>query len=237
MNRTDRLYALVEELRASAPGRRSARELAALYEVSSRTIERDIGALQQAGVPVYADLGRRGGYTIDPAMTLPPLNFTPAEAVAIALALRQTEPGPFGAAGRGALRKILAAMAPRDAESAQRLAGRVRIADGAVPRAGFELPAVIERALSGRLVLELSYRDRFGETTRRDVEPLAVLAWNQGWYLVAWCRVREDVRAFRLDRIAAVRATGAPAPERVRPDEAIRCRGLPTTALVLQTPT
>jgi predicted DNA-binding transcriptional regulator YafY len=54
VNRTDRLYALVEELRACAPRRRSARELASLYEVSARTIERDIGALQQAGVPIYA---------------------------------------------------------------------------------------------------------------------------------------------------------------------------------------
>ena len=60
VNRTDRLYALVEELRACAPRRRSARELASLYEVSARTIERDIGALQQAGVPIYADAGQYG---------------------------------------------------------------------------------------------------------------------------------------------------------------------------------
>ena len=72
MNRTDRLYALVEELRACAPRRVSARELAARYEVSVRTIERDIGALQQAGVPVYADVGRGGGYTLDKSRTLPP---------------------------------------------------------------------------------------------------------------------------------------------------------------------
>ena len=77
VNRTDRLFALVEELRACAPGRRSARQLASLYEVSARTIERDIGALQQAGVPIYADPGRSGGYTVDKSLTLPPLNFTP----------------------------------------------------------------------------------------------------------------------------------------------------------------
>jgi biotin operon repressor len=95
VNRTDRLYALVEELRACAPRRRSARELALLYEVSARTIERDIGALQQAGVPIYADAGRSGGYTVDKSLTLPPLNFSPAEAVAVAVALGRVNVGPF----------------------------------------------------------------------------------------------------------------------------------------------
>src|SRR4051812_12000104 len=75
VNRTDRLYAIVEDLRAIAPRPRTARNLATRYEVSVRTIERDISALQQAGVPIYATTGRRGGYSLDPAMTLPPLNF------------------------------------------------------------------------------------------------------------------------------------------------------------------
>ena len=62
MNRTDRLYALVEELRAVSPRPRSARWLAARFEVSSRTVERDIAALQEAGVPIWAEPGRTGGY-------------------------------------------------------------------------------------------------------------------------------------------------------------------------------
>jgi predicted DNA-binding transcriptional regulator YafY len=70
MNRTDRLYALVEELRAVAPRPRSARQLAERYEVSTRTIERDILALQESGVPIYAETGRRGGYAIDNAKAL-----------------------------------------------------------------------------------------------------------------------------------------------------------------------
>jgi len=57
VNRTDRLYALVEDLRAVAPRPRSARQLAGRYEVSTRTIERDILALQEAGVPIYAVAG------------------------------------------------------------------------------------------------------------------------------------------------------------------------------------
>jgi predicted DNA-binding transcriptional regulator YafY len=57
VNRTDRLYALVDELRAVAPRARTARQMAARFEVSVRTIERDLGALQQAGVPIYATPG------------------------------------------------------------------------------------------------------------------------------------------------------------------------------------
>jgi predicted DNA-binding transcriptional regulator YafY len=65
VNRTDRLYALVEELRATAPAYRSTTWLAERFEVSTRTIERDLSALQQSGVPIYATAGRRGGYAID----------------------------------------------------------------------------------------------------------------------------------------------------------------------------
>ena len=109
MNRTDRLYALVEELRAVAPRARSARLLAGKYEVSTRTIERDILALQESGVPIYAQAGRRGGYVIDKARTLPPVNFTAAEMVAIAVSLAGAEGTPFFFAARSALRKVLAA--------------------------------------------------------------------------------------------------------------------------------
>ena len=126
MNRTDRLYAIVEDLRAVAPRRRSARCLAERYEVSVRTIERDIGALQQAGVPIYADLGRRGGYTLDPAMTLPPLNFTPAEAVAVSVALRGAAGSPFAREAQSALHKIMSAMPARHTSAALDLAERVQ---------------------------------------------------------------------------------------------------------------
>ncbi len=122
MNRTDRLYALVEELRACAPRRLSARALATRFEVSARTVERDISALQQAGVPIYADVGRTGGYTLDKSRTLPPLNFTPAEAVAVAITLSRAEGSPYGRSARTALHKILSAMSAGDGAAADELA-------------------------------------------------------------------------------------------------------------------
>ena len=96
MNRTDRLYALVEELRAVAPRPRSARWLAERFEVSARTVERDISARQQSGVPIWAEPGRTGGYCLDKARTLPPVNLTPGEAVARRLARRLGRPSRRG---------------------------------------------------------------------------------------------------------------------------------------------
>ena len=77
MNRTDRLDALVEELRAVSPRPRTSSQPAARFEVSVRTIEPDLLALQEAGVPIWAQPGPGGGYTLDAARTLPPVNLTP----------------------------------------------------------------------------------------------------------------------------------------------------------------
>jgi predicted DNA-binding transcriptional regulator YafY len=133
MNRTDRLYALVEELRAVAPRPRSARQLAEDYEVSTRTIERDILALQESGVPIYAETGRRGGYAIDKTLTLPPLNFTAAEMVAIAVSLAREGNTPFAAATRSALRKVLATASVAQTAEAAELMDRVRLVGAARP--------------------------------------------------------------------------------------------------------
>lgn len=214
MNRTDRLYALVEELRACAPRRRSARELAALYEVSTRTIERDIGALQQAGVPIYADAGRSGGYTLDKSLTLPPLNFSPTEAVALAVALAQVNVGPFEDAARSAVQKIVAAMSEQNVIAARDLAGRVRLLESVVASETVPVPSVIEQAIVARRVLWICYLDRDANLTERDVEPLVFMAGPSGWYLVGWCRVRDAARCFRVDRIQHAEVTGLTAPPR-----------------------
>ena len=78
MNRIDRLYALVEELRAAGPRGRTARQLAGHFEVSVRTIERDLSALGQAGVRWRPSRAAPAATRVDRSMSLPPLNFTPA---------------------------------------------------------------------------------------------------------------------------------------------------------------
>jgi predicted DNA-binding transcriptional regulator YafY len=203
VNRTDRLYALVEELRALAPRPRSGQWLAGRFEVSLRTVERDISALQQAGVPIYAQPGRAGGYVLDRSFTLPPVNVTAAEAVALAVAFQRVRGTPFEEAARSALHKIIAVMAERDAVTARGMAAKVQFIGDDLPRVA---PALVD-AVSGDLVLALDYVDKHGAVSQRQVEPLGYVGGPEGWYLVAWCRLRGGVRAFRLDRVRAVTTT------------------------------
>jgi predicted DNA-binding transcriptional regulator YafY len=214
MNRTDRLYALVEELRAGAPRRLSARELAARFEISVRTVERDISALQQAGVPIYADVGRTGGYTLDKSHTLPPLNFTPAEAVAVAIALSRADGSPYRRSARTALRKILSAMSAGDGDAARELADRIRFLSPAEPDAPASVPAVLEQAVATRRVVRIGYVDRSGEVTERAVEPVAFTSGSRRWYFLGWCRLREEGRVFRTDRIRHAVLLDETAPHR-----------------------
>ena len=213
MNRTDRLYAIVEELRASAPASRTARELAERYEVSTRTIERDVLALQEAGVPLWSDAGRRGGYSIDPERTLPPVNFSPAEALAVAIALADSI-GPFAAAGRVARNKVLAAMSADDRDATRQMADRVRRYDRDTDDASRPVSIAVQRAISEHAVIELVYLTGDAKQTTREVEPIGAVAIDDDWFLVGWCRLRDAARTFRIDRITEARLTGEIAPAR-----------------------
>jgi predicted DNA-binding transcriptional regulator YafY len=216
VNRTDRLYALVEELRAVAPRARTARELAGHFEVSVRTVERDLDALLQAGVPIYATRGPGGGYALDKARTLPPVNFTPEEATALAVALARPGASPFAEALRSAVRKVVGVMPPADAEAARRLAGRIRLfahASDSRPTAA----RTIEQAIVASQVVEIDYEDRDGNATSRTIEPMALAGSGDQWYLIAHCRMRDDQRVFRFDRISAARTTGETAVDRGEP--------------------
>lgn len=221
VTRTDRLYGLVEELRAAAPRPRSARWLAERFEVSSRTVERDIAALQQSGVPIWAEVGRAGGYRLDPASTLPPINFTAEEATAVAVALAVSGPIPFRTAARAALRKLVSAMTVSGQEGARELIGRVRLVGDTAGDGRAAVARAIEQGVAQRRVLSLDYVDGEGRRTAgRLVEPHGLTGAGEHWYLLGWCRLRDGGRGFRLDRIEAAHVTAEPAPERALEDVA-----------------
>ncbi|MDF9878808.1 helix-turn-helix transcriptional regulator [Cellulosimicrobium cellulans] len=219
MNRTERLYAIAEELRRAGRSGTTGPRLAAALEVSVRTIKRDVAALQQAGLTIWAQAGPGGGYVLDPSASLPPVNFTPGQAVAVAVALATLPPGsPFAVDALAARGKVWDALAAGDRERAEALAARVWVRHDA-PDASPDAPAAaggdvvgrarshlgvlraVEQALAGSRVLAIRYRDGRGATSSRRVEPVLLAHTDGRWYLVAWCRSREAIRWFRLERV------------------------------------
>jgi predicted DNA-binding transcriptional regulator YafY len=213
VNRTDRLYALVEELRARAPRVVRAVDAARRFEVSTRTIERDLLALQEAGVPIWAQPGPGGGYGLDADTTLPPLNLTPAEAAAVATALAATRAMPFVEAGQSALKKLTGVMAASPKDTASRLVSHIRVIQGPGQAASRDTE-LIQKALLDGVMIELTYTDSEARATARTVEPYGIVGTRNGWYLVAWCQLREAPRAFRLDRITGASLTSEPVTPR-----------------------
>ena len=222
MNRIDRLYALVEELRAAGRRGRTARQLAEHFEVSVRTVERDLSALGQAGIPLATRTGRTGGYTVDRSMSLPPLNFTPREAAAVAVALSRSEHVLFAYDARSALQKIVAAMPERALAEARATADKVRLLVQPAPDPDAEIAETIWRAVRDNHVLRIRYIDVGGLETEREVEPQHVVVGPNGSYLAAWCHLRRDDRVFRMDRITRAEPTPSlPRPERVAPEPVV----------------
>jgi predicted DNA-binding transcriptional regulator YafY len=210
MNRTDRLVAMVMHLQ----GRRVVRaeELAEQYGISVRTVYRDIAALGEAGVPVVGEAGV--GYALVKGYHLPPVMLTAEEAGALftggELAKKFTD-GSLDAAVDGALNKLRAILPGDRRDHLEHLARGTVIAGAPCPTggatgAGPAFLSDVQQAVARRRVLALGYRAREKqENTAREVEPLGVVFYGGNWYLVAWCRLRNDLRHFRVDRIQNLR--------------------------------
>ena len=221
MNRTDRLYALVEELRASGERGRTSTALADRFEVSPRTIKRDVSALQQAGLPIWAAPGPRGGYRmIEPTSPLPPLSLTVGEAAAIAVALNTQADLPFATEGASALTKILGALGPDGERATTELLDRVWTT---TRRQRSRAARDIDTAIKEQRVVVLTYAGADGEVTVRRVDPLQFANTGGHWYLLAYCRLRQGGRWFRLDRITDARLT----KERSQPYDVATVIGTP----------
>lgn len=192
-------------------GRRVVRaeEMAAHFSISLRTVYRDIAALGEAGVPVVGEVGV--GYTLVKGYHLPPVMLTAEEAGALftggELAKKFTD-GSLDIAVDGALAKLRAILPPDHKDHLEHLARGTVIApaSGAASASGEgggpPCLALVQQAVARRRVLAMVYRGRERpEDTLREVEPLGVVFHGDNWYLVAWCRLRKDLRHFRLDRV------------------------------------
>lgn len=207
MNRTDRLFAILLQLQTH--GRLRARDLAADFEVSVRTIYRDVEALCQSGVPIIALPGQ--GYSLQEGYFLPPLMFTTLEAGALSLGadyVAQTLDAPLRAAAESAQAKLANALTAESRRDLQHLQDSVRYLQIDSAPAHPHLRTVRE-AILARTVLRITYH-AYGRPAPadRDVEPYGLIHTARAWQLLAHCRTRRAPRMFRLDRIDAVHPTG-----------------------------
>lgn len=215
MKRAERQYALVDLLRgASRPW--SAARLAAEFSVSSRTIERDIASLQNAGVPLYADHGVAGGYSILREYSLPPLNLTAAESLAVLAGLSLLESSPYQGAARRARTKIAAVMDEAHRAPVQELLGTMHVIDAVAPEEGAVPLSILSDAIAARRVVRITYLGEHedSEVTVRDVETMGLLRAGDAWLLTGWCRLRQAIRGFRIERITRLDILDEVPPER-----------------------
>lgn len=205
MNRTERLHALAESLRRAGRRGRTAAQLAEQFEVTTRTIKRDLSALQAGGLPVWGRTGPGGGYGLAETSSLPPVNLTAAQALALTAAMAAAAQAPFSDSARAATRKVFDVLDPAARRRADELAQRVWVNVEPSPRRS--LMSVLEEALLDQVTVNLDYTDAEGRGTRREVEPMIFALTGGRWQLVAWCRLRDDVRWFDLHRIARATST------------------------------
>jgi predicted DNA-binding transcriptional regulator YafY len=215
MNRLERLHAITEEIRLRAPRAVSAAWLAEELGVTRRTVERDLATLRAAGLPLLSEPGRRGGQRLSPSAVLPPLNLTDREATALLVALTMVEGMPYTSAGRTAAFKIRRGLPAATATATHDLCDRIRITQLSPSGVDRRILGVLEDAVASATVVRIDYTDQHGAATQREVEGAGFLGAADGWwYLGAYCRLRQDNRLFRLDRIRRAALTGERAPAR-----------------------
>lgn len=208
MKRQARLFALAEVLRARKTGV-TAEELAERFEVSVRTIYRDLESLGDAGLPLLAERGRGGGYALERGYTLPPVNFTPKEAavlVALGKWAAELRVLPFIETMAGALDKVRGALSASAQRELVQRAEKLQFMGVPTLPVKVEVRRVIEEAWLGEGTVVVEVLERDGLTRRRELKVVGLLMERQ----VARFLGEEggQVVAVRLDRILSAELVG-----------------------------
>jgi len=199
MNRLDRLTSILIQLQSKQLT--TAREIAERFEVTKRTIYRDIQTLRLAGVPIGEEEGK--GYFLVEGYRLPPVMFTMEEARALITTskiLNYHTEDSLKQNYESALLKIKAVLSTKDKDKLEFLNSRI----------GFQKPWAptslyldnIQHSITENVKLKIIYQSRGeGQPTERIIQPYAVYFSGAVWSVIAFCELRQEIREFRLDRI------------------------------------
>lgn len=175
----------------------TAGELAERFEVSTRTIYRDVENLSMAGIPVYTSKGKNGGISLTEQFVLDKLMVSDEEQQRILTALASLQ--ETGASEEGEILKKLGDFFKTEPVNWVSIdfsdwSGRHK-----------ELFEQIRESILGRRVMEFDYYGRYGEMTKRTVEPVQLLFKDYTWYVRAYCRNRNAMRLFKVYRMKRVK--------------------------------
>ncbi|WP_258100907.1 helix-turn-helix transcriptional regulator [Marinoscillum pacificum] len=210
MNRIDRLTAILVHLQSKS--RVPLEEMEERFEVSRRTIFRDVKSLMEAGVPIGGDAGE--GYFIVEGYHLPPVVFNKEEAAAILVGAKFIQKNGGEKISKNfeeAMYKIKAVLKYRDREFLENLEESISVIGPPTATKMTNIDPHIEElqiAIASQKKIKITYYSNYTEqTNQREVEPLGLVHYSGRWHLIAYCLLREDFRDFRTDRIQQLHIT------------------------------
>ncbi|UII20241.1 helix-turn-helix transcriptional regulator [Fulvivirga ligni] len=198
--RLARLTAIVTQLQSKRIV--TARDIADKHNISIRTVYRDIRTLEQSGIPVITEEGR--GYTIMQGYNLPPVMFTEQEANALITAEQIINNNPDHSlvdAYKSATEKIRSTLRLSQRDKADMLTRRIQVRKYSKAEESSNHLIQLQTAITAYNLVKIEYHSLQKESTEREVEPFALIQTQDNWVMLAYCRLRKDFRAFRLDCI------------------------------------
>jgi len=205
MTRFDRITAILIQLQSKKIV--TAQEIADRFEISLRTVYRDIRSLEEAGVPIVSEAGV--GYSMMEGYRLPPVVFSKEEALSFITAeklMDRFSDYSINKDYQSALFKVKAVLRNSEKESIERVGGRITVLPNSyVPDVNSTPLGKIMAGIESRTALSIKYLANHSlELSSRIVEPVGVFHQGQHWHMIAYCRLRKDYRDFRLDRIQKI---------------------------------
>lgn len=203
--RLARLTAIITQLQSKRIV--TATGLAKRHSVSIRTIYRDIRTLEKSGIPIITEEGK--GYSLMEGYQLPPILFTEAEANALITAeqlVLKNKDQSFTEQYSNAIIKVKSVLKQPQKEKAELLTKRVYFSGNNGYEKSSNYLMKIQSAITNFHLLDIEYRSSKGKTTKRSIEPFAIYSINGNWLLIAFCRLRNEFRNFRVDNIQKLTA-------------------------------
>ncbi len=184
----------------------TASEIAKKFDISIRTAYRDIKALEESGVPIFTEEGK--GYSLIDGYILPPIMFTEHEANALITAeklISKNKDKSLTENHKEAITKVKAVLRYSNKDKAELLSERVFYMQNLTKETTSNNLSTVQIAITNLTLIKIRYRSiSKDELTDRVIEPYALYHTQENWILIAWCRLRNDYREFRLDKIQSL---------------------------------